>query len=96
MPKTLFDFSAQAPSIKILAESFVAQGSHVVVFSGRVRQDVLHDWQALVLRDPYFSHTDSRVDAQSADTPERSTSREWQTLVLTPLGRMPALFHGEC
>ena len=33
-----------------------------------------HDWQSPVLRDPYFS----RVDAQSSDTPERSTSCEWQ------------------
>ena len=31
-----------------------------------------HDWQALMLSDPYFSHTNSRVDAQSSDMPEKA------------------------
>ena len=30
-----------------------------------------HDWQAPMLSDPYFLHSDSRVDSQSFDTPDR-------------------------
>ena len=38
-----------------------------------------HDWQAPMLSDPYFPHTDSRVDAQSSVTPERGQDASGKT-----------------
>ena len=37
-----------------------------------------HDCKALLARDPYFPQADSRLHAESRDTPGRGTSREWQ------------------